>query len=393
LPFTDGDEIGWVVKRSPFLSMLAAGLLGGCVTAAALLGAGVGRDGTRTVISASALGGVPSPEAASDGALTAREIYQRDAPGVVYIRARSLQGGSSPFDLEPRQADIATGSGFVIDDKGRVLTNAHVVAGATDIRVTFSGSRTVSARVLGKDEDSDLALLAVDPDGLDLKPLELGSSTAVQVGDPTVAIGNPFGLDRTLTTGVVSAKQRRITAPSGFSIENVIQTDAAINPGNSGGPLLDAGGRVIGINSQIATAAGSSGNIGIAFAVPIDTAKSVMPDLVAHHMVSHAYLGIRAGYDSSAVTFDSTGKPGVRVEEVDPGGPAARAGILGDGTVAGGDVILSVDGVPVHSMAEIDDVIARHRPGDGIPVILERNGGRVTVQLQLAERPASIPIG
>jgi S1-C subfamily serine protease len=393
LPFTVGDECRSVVNRSPFLSMVAAGLLGGGVTAAALLGTGVGRDGTRTVISTSSLGGVPNPAASSGGTLTAREIYRRDAPGVVYIRARSLQGGSSPFDLEPRQENIATGSGFVIDDKGRLLTNAHVVSGATDIRVTFSGDRTVPARVLGKDEDSDLALLAVDPEGLDLEPLELGSATSVQVGDPTVAIGNPFGLNRTLTTGVVSAKQRRITAPSGFSIDNVIQTDAAINPGNSGGPLIDAGGRVIGINSQIATAAGGSGNVGIAFAVPIDTAKSVIPELVAHHMVSHAYLGVRSDAATAAVTFDSGAKPGVRVDEVDPGGPAARAGILGDGTVAGGDVILSVDGIPVHSMPEIDDIVARHRPGDGIPVILERDGSRLTVQVQLAERPASIPIG
>jgi S1-C subfamily serine protease len=380
-----------VVKRSPFLSMLAAGLLGGGVTAAALLGAGVGRERTRTVVTSSSLSGAASP-VASSSTLTARDIYRRDAPGVVYIRARSLQGGSSPFDLEPRQENIATGSGFVIDKDGRLLTNAHVVSGATDIQVTVSGSRTVPARVMGKDEDSDLALLSVNPKGLDLKPLELGSSSSIQVGDPTVAIGNPFGLDRTLTTGVVSAKQRRITAPSGFSIDNVIQTDAAINPGNSGGPLIDAAGRVIGINSQIETAAGG-GNVGIGFAVPIDTAKAVIPELAAHHMVSHAYLGLRSSESVAPVTFDTGSKPGVRVEQVDPGGPAARAGILGDGAVSGGDLILSVDGVPVRSMADIDDVIARHRPGDGIPVVVQRDGGKLTLQVQLAERPASVPIG
>src|SRR4051812_13117994 len=336
--------------------MLAASVLGGAVTAAALLGSGMaGGDDSRTIVTTSALGAASSPVAERESALTAREIYKRDAPGVVYIRARSLQSGTSPFDLEPRTENVATGSGFVIDDKGRLLTNAHVVAGATDIQVTFSGSRTVPARVMGKDEDADLALLAVNPKGLNLKPLELGSSRSIQVGDPTVAIGNPFGLDRTLTTGVVSAKQRRITAPSGFSIDNVIQTDAAINPGNSGGPLIDAAGRVIGINSQIATAAGGSGNVGIAFAVPIDTAKAVIPELTAHHMVSHAYLGLRSSDSVAPVTFDTGSKPGVRVERVDPNGPAARAGILGDGTVAGGDVILSVDGVPVYSMADIDD--------------------------------------
>jgi S1-C subfamily serine protease len=380
-----------VAKRS-FLSTLAAGMVGGGITAGVLLGTGVAGSGdTRTVVESSALGAAASPMASGAGTLSARQIYRRDAPGVVYIRARSLQGGASPFDLEPRAENVATGSGFVIDDEGRVLTNAHVVSGATDIRVTFSGSRTVSARVLGKDEDADLALLAVDPEGLDVEPLELGSSASVQVGDPTVAIGNPFGLDRTLTTGVVSAKQRRITSPSGFSIDNVIQTDAAINPGNSGGPLIDANGRVIGINSQIATAAGGSGNVGIAFAVPIDTAKAAIPDLVAHHLVSHAYLGIKAGQDGSLVSMD--GDRGVRVAAVDPEGPAARAGILGAGGVAQGDVIVAVDGTPVHSMADIDDVVARHRPGDGIPIVVQRDGSKVTVQVQLSERPASVPIG
>jgi S1-C subfamily serine protease len=382
-----------VVKRSPFLSMLAAGMLGGGVTAAALLGTGMaGENQTRTIVTGSSFGAMSSPADKRAGELTAREIYRRVAPGVVHIRARSLAGGASPFDLEPRTEDVTSGSGFVIDEEGRLLTNAHVVAGATDIRVTFSSSRTVPARVVGKDENADLALLAVDPKGLDLRPLELGSAASVQVGDATVAIGNPFGLDRTLTTGIVSAKQRRITAPSGFSIDNVIQTDAAINPGNSGGPLIDASGRVIGINSQIATAAGSSGNVGIGFAVPIDTAKAALPELVAHHMVSHAYIGIRAG-EAGLVSLDDGGKPGVRVEAVDPDGPAARAGILGDGAVAGGDVILSVDGHPVRSMADIEDIVSRHQPGDGIAVELERDGGRLTVQVQLAERPASVPIG
>ena len=335
-----------------------------------LLGAGVtGDQGTRTVVSTSTLGMSSSRASERTSALTARDIYKRDGPGVVYIRARSLQGGTSPFDLEPRTENLSTGSGFVIDDKGRILTNAHVVAGATDIRVTVSGSTTVPARVLGKDEDTDLALLTVDPKGLDLQPLELGSSSAVQVGDPTVAIGNPFGLDRTLTTGVVSAKQRRITAPSGFSIDDVIQTDAAINPGNSGGPLIDATGRVIGINSQIATASGSGGNVGIAFAVPIDTAKSVIPDLTAHHMVSHAYLGVRASQDAgSLVTLDGGGKPGVPVEQVDPGGPAARAGILGSGTVTGGDVIL----VGRRDARALD---GRHRRRDRPPPAWRRRRG------------------
>jgi len=370
--------------------MVAAGVLGGGVTAASLLGTGaMGDRTTRTVARPAQQGAASSLVSERGSALTAREIYERVAPGVVFVRARTLQAQPSPFDVARRADNLATGSGFVIDADGLLLTNAHVVAGATDIRVTFSDERTVPALVVGKDEDTDLALLRVDPEELDLNPLELGGSASMQVGDPTVAIGNPFGLDRTLTTGVVSAMQRRIVAPSGFSIDNVIQTDAALDPGNSGGPLLDASGRVVGINSQIATGAGG----GIGFAVPVDTAKAVIPELQVHHSGSHAYLGIRGGEGDPLVSLAEGRAPGVTVHEVDAGGPAARAGILGAGTVAGGDVIVSVDGHPVRSMADVDDVVARRRPGDGLAVELLRDGRELTVQVELTERPASVPIG
>ena len=376
--------------KNGFLPMLAAGLIGGGVTAAALLGTGAARDRvTRTVVQGSSLGSVASP---AGGRETVRAIYERAAPGVVLVRARSLQSGTSALDLSERSDGVASAAAFVIDREGRLLTNAHAVAGATDIRVTLSGDRTVPARVLGKDEETDLALLGVEPEGLDLHPLELGSSRGVQVGDPTVSIGNPYGLDRTLTTGVVSTKQRRLTAPSGFSVDNVIQTDAVLNPGTAGGPLLDASGRVIGVNSQI-EAEGPNGGAGLGFAVPIDTAKALIPSLQAHRSVSHAYLGIRSGDERETLVSLGSDKAGVRVREIDPDGPAARAGILGDGNVAGGDVLLSVDGAPVRSMADVDDVLSRHRPGDGIPVELWRDGTRLTVQVQLSERPASVPLG
>src|SRR5215204_3367887 len=247
---------------------LAAAVIGGGVTAGVLMGAGAVGDHTTTTVVQQAPLTSAAPASTARAGLTARDIYSKAAPGVVYIRARSVQQTQSPFDVFPRQQEnLSTGSGFVVDEQGHILTNAHVVANSLDVRVSFSDHRTVAARVVGKDADTDLAVLSVNPREVHLHPLQLGDSGAVRVGDPTVAIGNPFGLERTLTTGVVSALQRRITAPSGFAIEDVIQTDAAISPGNSGGPLLDAAGRVIGVNSQIATGDNSTGNVGIGFAV------------------------------------------------------------------------------------------------------------------------------
>jgi S1-C subfamily serine protease len=264
-----------------FAVPLVAALLGGGVTAGVLLGLGaVGQDTLGVVQQAPLTGGRPASQ--PSGGLTARDIYRQAAPGVVFVRARSIQEAQSPFDVFPHlEENISTASGFVLDRKGNILTNAHVVASSLEVHVTFSDDHTVRAKVVGMDPGTDLAVLRVAPAGLDLRALTLGDSSSVQVGDPTVAIGNPFGLERTLTTGVVSALQRRITAANGFAVGKVIQTDAALNPGNSGGPLIDAAGRVIGVNSQIATGEGSNGNVGIGFAVPINTAKRVLPELVA----------------------------------------------------------------------------------------------------------------
>src|SRR5881275_3289973 len=230
--------------QKPLVVPFLAALVGGVVVA-------VGCGETKTVVQQSSM----SPQAVSEGtkALTARDIYKRDAPGVVNVKSEIVQRTQSPFGFPQDQQGEAVGSGFVVDRNGYILTNAHVIDGASQVTVSFEDRKTENAKVVGKDSSTDLALLKVDPSGLNLRPLQLGDSSHVQVGDPTIAIGNPFALDRTLTTGVVSALQRQISAPNGFTISNVIQTDAAINPGNSGGPLLDAAGRVIGINSQIAT--------------------------------------------------------------------------------------------------------------------------------------------
>jgi S1-C subfamily serine protease len=358
-----------------------AAVMGGGVTAAALIGAGVVEtsDGPTIVEPPLITKGAPALAAsAAAGGLSTREIYRRRAPGVVFIRAQTLRTDPSPFDVYAgTQPSESTGSGFVIDEEGLILTNAHVVEAATEIQVTFSDSHTVSATPVGKDVDTDLALLRVPSEGEDLQPLDLGDSSTVQVGDPTVAIGNPFGLERTLTTGVVSALQRRLTAPSGFAIDDVIQTDAALNPGNSGGPLLDADGRVIGINSQIATggAGGSGGSVGIGFAVPVNTAKAVIPQLETAGHVERAYLGIQG----------ATAPDGVHVEDVQDDSPAAAAG------VREGDTLERLGGKPVRTMDDVSDILAAHAPGDVLDVEVRTGGLTRGLKATLADRPAALP--
>jgi S1-C subfamily serine protease len=215
--------------------------------------------------------------------LTAHQIYERDAPGVVFVSATGVNEAPSTAELvkgEGGQQGTATGSGFEIDGAGMILTNWHVVENAAKVLVSFGeGSKAVEAQVVGKEPSDDVALLRIPTDGLTLHPLALGDSSAVQVGEPVVAIGNPFGYSRTLTTGVISARQRQIKAPNGVVIDNVLQTDTPINPGSSGGPLLNTRGQAIGINSQIVTSGGNGGSVGIAFAIPIDTAKGELPAL------------------------------------------------------------------------------------------------------------------
>jgi S1-C subfamily serine protease len=386
----------------PLLSaLLASGL-----TAGLILGAGVGGGSgatTTTVVQPAALnaGAVADGDHAETG-MTARDIYRRDAPGVVFISARSVQETQSPFELFPRQQEnTSTGSGFVIDRQGHILTNAHVVQAATDVKVKFSDEQTVTGKVVGTDVDTDLAVLKVEPRGLDLRPLAFGDSDSVEVGDPTVAIGNPFGLERTLTTGVVSALQRQIRAANGFAIDDVIQTDAAINPGNSGGPLLDALGRVIGINSQIATATGSSGNVGIGFAVPSNTARRVVPQLKSEGRVRRAYLGISGRtLDRSLGALNLPADRGVLVQSVEAGTPAEEAGLRGgdtqvaiDGDVVmvGGDIIRRVDGRDVGSMEDVVDVLDQREPAERIELEVLRDGETATVEVELGERPGIAP--
>ncbi|MDX6397884.1 MAG: hypothetical protein QOJ43_1292 [Gaiellaceae bacterium] len=381
----------------------AASLLGGLV---ALGGAAVTGDlggGTTTVVRTS-----PAPTAAAQvadkGLLTVSEIYSRAAPGVVQITSSRAAGDNrtlSPFNPPRVQQQQALGSGFVIDKAGHIVTNYHVIEGAGQIEVSFSNQDTLRATLVGSDPSTDIAVLRVGASSGGLTPLELGDSAGVRVGDPVVAIGNPFGLARTATAGIVSAVQERtITAPNGYPIDHVIQTDAPINSGNSGGPLLNAQARVIGVNSQIAPATGSSGNVGIGFAVPSNTVKEVVAQLVATGKVDRAYLGI----GGSTVTEDLARVLklpvdfGVLVERVGDGTAAARAGleagtssvvVAGESYMPGGDLIVAVDGRRVSSLEELRDALADHKPGDRVELGIYRGNERRSLAVTLGRQPAS----
>jgi putative serine protease PepD len=287
-------------------------------------------------------------------------VYQSASPGVV-----SVQVGS------------ASGTGFVVRSDGTIVTNEHVVGDAETAQVRFGEhGRTVQAEVLGADSSSDLAVLRVDPGSAGrLRPLPLANSDDVSVGDSVVAIGQPFGLDRTATAGIVSAVGREIQAPDGFQIDHVIQTDAPINPGNSGGPLLDTRGRVIGVNAQIATGGSGNGNVGIGFAVPSNKVREVVPSLSRGKRIEHPYLGV----------LSSPHPLGAEIQSVIPGSPAASAGLRQ------GDVIQSVNGRPVHDPSDVSAAIEGLKPGDQVEVKVSRGGSTRDVKVKLGTRPQHTP--
>jgi S1-C subfamily serine protease len=390
--------------RSSILPIAAVSAVIGAGAAVGIVeGLDLGSARTTTTLVQQAPFGATSNANDGDTGLTAGDIYKRDAPGVVFVRSQIVQRTQSPFDfgLPQEQQGEATGSGFVVDQAGTILTNAHVVNGATKVTVQFQNKESVDAKVLGKDESTDLALLKVDPAGLKLTPLTLGSSKGVQVGDPAIAIGNPFGLERTLTTGVISAVQRTIQAPNNFQIDDVLQTDAPINPGNSGGPLIDATGKVIGINSQIATGGSASqGSVGIGFAVPIDTAKQIIPDLKQSGRVDRGYLGIvSATVDKTLKDLNLPVDHGALVQSVAPGGPADKAGIRAGDLPAtldnhpiqlGGDIITKVAGKEIRTKDDLQAAVADRKSGDTVKVTLLRASKVKTVEVTLGERPNTV---
>ena len=379
----------------PYIALVVTAAFGAAaaVGAVALLGGFEGST-TTTVVTETA---TPRAAAApSTGGMSVNEIYERAAPGVVQIASTNKNADASSGDLPPS----ALGSGFVVDKAGHIVTNFHVVEDADEIRVSFSNRDTVEAELVGTDPSTDLAVLRVESQASALTPLPLGDSDLVRVGDPVVAIGNPFGLDRTATAGIVSALQRLITAPNQFTIDHVIQTDAPINRGNSGGPLLNAQGEVIGVNTQIETGGISTGNVGIGFSVPSNTVEDVVAQILQTGRAEHAYLGIsgHAVTPDLAETYNLPVESGVLVEEVRPASGAAKAGleagetrvvVAGETYDLGGDIIVAADGEQVSSIEKLRDAIAARKPGDKIKLRIYRDTKKTSVTVTLGRQPSS----
>lgn len=335
------------------------------------------------------------PVKQADGLLAPQEIYDRFGPSVVHVRATITQYGQDFFGIPYPNSGRSDGSGFVIDASGYIVTNAHVVDNANKVTVILADKTQLPARVMGIDRSSDLALLKISPGKRSLAVIQLGDSSKVRVGDTVYAIGNPFGLDGSMSSGIVSAIGRQIEAPNGFSIRNVIQTDAAVNPGNSGGPLIDAYGQVVGVNSQIESRAEQFA--GIAFAIPSNTVKNIVNELRQKGQASHAWLGIQ-GTDVTDEMAEKAKLPtnrGVIISNVIPGGPGEKAGLrgmvqTGGSSVAVGDVIVELDGAPVATMEDLLTAVEKHRVGERVKLDVIRAGKRESIYVTLGERPEGL---
>jgi putative serine protease PepD len=379
-------------RNTTIASLAVAAALGGAAAGAGTYAAL--SDGSTTADSpAAAAATTAAQHAVASTTLSIADIYQRARKGVVEITVTS-SGSSGPFGGgAPSQQ--AQGSGFVYDAQGHVVTNQHVVDGAQSVRVQFWNNASYDAQVVGTDPSTDLAVLKVDAPASLLAPLQLGDSGAIEVGDGVVAIGSPFGLEETVTSGIVSALGREIDSPNGFTIDNTVQTDAAINHGNSGGPLLDLAGKVIGVNSQIESESG--GNDGVGFAVPSNTVRSIARQLIADGSVEHAYLGVSLATIPSSATGSVGGVAGVAVATVRAGTPASDAGLRaatgskvveGQEYPTGGDVITKVDGVAVRTAADLRSIVDARKPGDTVKLTVVRAGATRTVSVTLGSRPA-----
>jgi S1-C subfamily serine protease len=395
-------------SRTHFIAALLGGLVVAVLGLIAIAAGLVKSDGGSTTTVAAPLT-APVDAKSEEDTNVVNQIYKSDGGGVAFIESQLAPQESeslNPFgEPEAEGGGVATGSGFVIDGDGHILTNNHVVEGADKVTVKLGASeKTYAAEVVGADPGTDVALLKVEAPAKELHPLTLGRSSQLEVGDPVVAIGNPFGLDRTVTSGIVSALQRQIQAPNGFSISHVIQTDAAINPGNSGGPLINAEGEVIGINSQIQTGGSGNGNVGIGFAIPIDTVRAEIKQLETKGEVEHAYLGIEGGSITPelAKALNLPVEEGVIVQGVVKDGPADKAGIEGGNTSAtiggaevklGGDIITEIDGKKITNMEDLIEKIQASQPGDELELKILRGGKEKTANVTLGSQPTEAGAG
>jgi S1-C subfamily serine protease len=336
--------------------------------------------------------------------LTLRDIYRRDAPGVVQVTSTAKvtlprnDWFGNPFGLPGTEVQQSLGSGFVIDKAGYIVTNYHVVAEAETVQVSFSNNDEMKAVIVGKDSSTDVALLKVRASSRALRPLQLGNSDSVQVGDQVAAIGNPFGLDRSITLGIVSALHRSLTSPGGTPIDRVIQTDAPLNHGNSGGPLLNAQGEVVGVSSAITTGdTGSQGNVGIGFAIPINTVSDVVAQLKASGHAEHPFLGVvtRPVDRRMANVFSLPVDRGLLVERVYSGSGAEAAGLRGatrqvvlEGETyqLGGDLIVKADGMNVATTERLREIVSEHQPGDALAIEYYRGSGKSTADVKLGRQ-------
>jgi len=387
-------------RRIRGLSAIVAGaaIVGGLGGAAIVLAFG-GSGGESASAAGEARTAIASTPPRPAHALSPEAVYRSDAPGVVVITATQTQNVPATLHTpELKQQVRVLGSGFVIDRTGDIVTNEHVVQNGKDVTVGFSAGATYAAKVLGTDPSTDLAVIRVNAPQSALHPLSLADSNKVEVGDTVYAIGNPFGLDRTMTAGIVSAVGRDIQSPSGSAIPKAIQTDAPINHGNSGGPLLDDKGEVIGINDQIDSGGTVNGNVGVGFAVASNTASTIVPRLIAIGHAPHAWLGVEvAPIDPQiANVVHSIPAHGVLVVVVVRGSPAARAGLRagtrqitvdGESALVGGDVIVSVAGKDIRSPAQLIDAVSARRPGDTISLEVSRNHHERSVRVKLGNAP------
>ena len=378
----DDDQGGGPRRRGPgprgVAALLVAAALAGGAAGAGVTAVAGGNDatGTTTTVVERASAVSATSGSATVRGLGATALYQSAAPGVVDITATGTGSASpNPFGQGSSQ-QTATGSGFVVDNSGHIVTAEHVIDGASSVKVRFSDGTTRNATVVGQDSATDLAVLKVDPSGLTLHPLTLGSSASLRVGDPVMAIGSPFGYQESLSTGVVSGLDRTIQAPNGFTVAHAVQTDAAMNPGNSGGPILDSSGHVIGIADQVATGGSSDQGSGVGFAVPSDLIAAELSQLEAGKTVAHAYLGV--------ATNESPNTTGAIVASVNPGSPAAQAGLQT------GDVVTAVDGKAATGSGDLVSAIAAHKPGDKLQLTIKRGSATRTVTVTLATQPRSL---